>query len=744
MKKKQGFTLIELLAVIVILAIIALIATPMVLNTIDKAKEGAFEQTINGVVKAVDLYKARIQLTEQFGECRYFSFGSDVTEVTERDGKTYYPLKELSIKGKLPTEGEIKVCSDELLIDASDGSYSGRYENEELNVTKGDLASSDLTTPIIDTFNITSTTDKIIVTVAAHSQSVGGIISNYYYKIDDGKYNKTTEQSYVFEKLKAGQEYTITIMVENKSGITTEESKKITTKSFGELTIDVEDSNKWTSSKNVTINGTTEEYKIEYKIRKYNEETKEIEESSFLEYKESFKLDTMATNDYPILVIARYNDNGSYSNEKTYTVVNIDTTSPTNTKPVVNVSTTKPTSEASIVIRQDDSESGLNESTIEYGYSLDNVNYTWQASSELKKLKAGTTYYIKTRVTNNVGKKVESEVTEYKPGEITTCNVEVPSGWSTSKTVTITGVQTGAELQYQVGATNENSWTTIGSGGTVKVEENTSVYCRLWDGTTAGIIGTGIVEGIDNVMPQALITANVGSGVSTNSNVTMNASSTTSNISGYTYQWYEVPAYAPYHTNSSNGSFPGFTLTAMVENGIEFTRASFEKTSGSDVEWRFLFFPQYPYIKGNKYILHIKGRTVDRAYATYGVRHASYPNDWVGIVWGMFGDSWSEYNMERVFLEDGLSPGLEIVTGELKVNDGGPSMKLVIDYRDAWIEEAENTSNAKVSNNLGDLLEGQTSSSLTVSGKQDKYYVAKITTGSGLVSYSNKFHVVIQ
>ena len=61
MKKKQGFTLIELLAVIVILAVIAVIAVPMVLNTIEKARKGAFEQTINGVVKAVDLYKAQIQ-----------------------------------------------------------------------------------------------------------------------------------------------------------------------------------------------------------------------------------------------------------------------------------------------------------------------------------------------------------------------------------------------------------------------------------------------------------------------------------------------------------------------------------------------------------------------------------------------------------------------------------------------------------------------------------------------------------
>ena len=37
--KNKGFTLIELLAVIVILAIIALIATPVILNIIDDSKE---------------------------------------------------------------------------------------------------------------------------------------------------------------------------------------------------------------------------------------------------------------------------------------------------------------------------------------------------------------------------------------------------------------------------------------------------------------------------------------------------------------------------------------------------------------------------------------------------------------------------------------------------------------------------------------------------------------------------------
>lgn len=50
----KGFTLIELLAVIVILAIIALIATPIVLNLIEKAKKGAAESSAYAYIKAVE------------------------------------------------------------------------------------------------------------------------------------------------------------------------------------------------------------------------------------------------------------------------------------------------------------------------------------------------------------------------------------------------------------------------------------------------------------------------------------------------------------------------------------------------------------------------------------------------------------------------------------------------------------------------------------------------------------------
>ena len=53
--KKNGFTLIELLAVIIILAVIALIATPIVLNVVDSAKESARKSSVAGFADAMKL-----------------------------------------------------------------------------------------------------------------------------------------------------------------------------------------------------------------------------------------------------------------------------------------------------------------------------------------------------------------------------------------------------------------------------------------------------------------------------------------------------------------------------------------------------------------------------------------------------------------------------------------------------------------------------------------------------------------
>ena len=52
-KKRKGFTLIELLAVIIVLAIIALIATPIIFNVIENAKIKSLENSCYGVIDTV-------------------------------------------------------------------------------------------------------------------------------------------------------------------------------------------------------------------------------------------------------------------------------------------------------------------------------------------------------------------------------------------------------------------------------------------------------------------------------------------------------------------------------------------------------------------------------------------------------------------------------------------------------------------------------------------------------------------
>ena len=53
--QNKGFTLIELIAVLVILAVIALIVTPLVLNVVRKAKDSANKRSVDAYGKSIDL-----------------------------------------------------------------------------------------------------------------------------------------------------------------------------------------------------------------------------------------------------------------------------------------------------------------------------------------------------------------------------------------------------------------------------------------------------------------------------------------------------------------------------------------------------------------------------------------------------------------------------------------------------------------------------------------------------------------
>ena len=65
---KNGFTLIELLAVIIILAIVALIATPIILDVIEDARKSAAESEANRIVSGINTFCATAEMKAQIDD----------------------------------------------------------------------------------------------------------------------------------------------------------------------------------------------------------------------------------------------------------------------------------------------------------------------------------------------------------------------------------------------------------------------------------------------------------------------------------------------------------------------------------------------------------------------------------------------------------------------------------------------------------------------------------------------------
>ena len=100
MKKNKGFTLIELLAVIVILAIIALIATPIITGQLDQVRASAFLRSANSIVHAAELKYANLNNDTSSLAVPY--------NITFAGGALVGP-NDISFKGKRPDEGLVTI-----------------------------------------------------------------------------------------------------------------------------------------------------------------------------------------------------------------------------------------------------------------------------------------------------------------------------------------------------------------------------------------------------------------------------------------------------------------------------------------------------------------------------------------------------------------------------------------------------------------------------------------------------------
>ena len=122
--KNKGFTLIELLSVIVVIAIVTLIAFPVISGVVEKTKLKALEDSAYGLVEASNLYYAQYQNSETK------RFDKNEDENT---------LKNLSYKGSIEkgtviinNKGQVTVC----ISDGKNSAYKNYNENKVTSVAK--------------------------------------------------------------------------------------------------------------------------------------------------------------------------------------------------------------------------------------------------------------------------------------------------------------------------------------------------------------------------------------------------------------------------------------------------------------------------------------------------------------------------------------------------------------------------------------------------------------------------------
>ncbi len=167
--KKKGFTLVELLAVIVILAIIAVIATPIILGVIEKSKKGAAENSALGYTEAVEKQIARNLLDEDAT--------NDITDGVY--GMADLTSKEVKVKGDTPIGDSWVEIEKKQVVDYSlkIGNYVVNYNETETVIdiiTKDDILTTMNYNILDDDYELTTNelTNILIIELQCYSTGI--------------------------------------------------------------------------------------------------------------------------------------------------------------------------------------------------------------------------------------------------------------------------------------------------------------------------------------------------------------------------------------------------------------------------------------------------------------------------------------------------------------------------------------------------------------------------------------------
>ena len=571
--KKKGFTLIELLAVIVILAIIALIATPTILGVIEKAKKGSFKNSVYGLIDSANLY-----VTEHL-ESSSLTFTCDGKSCSSKDGG------KLSFKGSVPKSGNIIVDSKQKVSveTITDGTYCATGTLENLAVEKG-CNNLDTTAPVIDENGVvlTSTTNSITVRITENfaKDSESGIKE---YQVTVNGETKILKEigTLTFTGLKKETEYSVEINVFNNKNLNNKLIKKIVTKNFDNPSITLTntpttavDGYLKSQVAKITYNGTNIS-SPKYFVKTTREgtsslavtatcgtgttpstctnvtSTKTLTANTWYQVSGNVNVTYSDASDTTGTVYAITYDGTNYSGAATGTLSKIDTTSPTVTLGTVTSKTN------SLVVNYTlaDSESGVNTPTCKYGTT--SGSYTTNANSvsttgcSITGLKTNTTYYYQVCVSNKVG--------------ISTCKTgSTKSSTMTNPSITLTNTPTTAVngyLKSQVAKVTYNSSNITSPQYFVKTtREGTSSLA------VTATCGTGTTPSTcTNVTSTKTLTANTWYQVSGNVSITYSKSaSETGTVYAITYDGTNYSGASTATISKIDTTSPTFTVNSST------------------------------------------------------------------------------------------------------------------------------------------------------------------------------------
>lgn len=136
MKLRNGFTLMEMLAIIMILAIIVLVATPVVSSIINNTKKSTFESSVKHIMESIDWYLLDKYDGKYTGSKTFELSTSGIFEVIGSN-----KVEDIEFDGKVRGSGQIIANeSGKLFVRYSDGNYCATkdYLAKKLTIKSGE------------------------------------------------------------------------------------------------------------------------------------------------------------------------------------------------------------------------------------------------------------------------------------------------------------------------------------------------------------------------------------------------------------------------------------------------------------------------------------------------------------------------------------------------------------------------------------------------------------------------------